>query len=501
MIARRAHSSTFGHMLALVGGALALIGAANPPRVAVTGGIIEGTAREDGRSLLFRGIPFAAPPIGENRWRPPQPVLAWRGVRAASREAPACIQADYGWTSTTFTYASEDCLTLNVSTPALAGKRPVMVWIHGGSNYSGGARDTVTSQITDKNVVLVTIQYRLGILGFLSHRALAREQGGASGNYGLMDQLAALDWVQHNIAHFGGDPANVTIFGESAGSQDVALLLASPQSRGLFDRAIMESGTADFGLTPRPLDRAYRLGDQLDALLDSKGDIERLRADSVVALLAADLKLYDPDVQTHGFLWLRPTIDGKVLPKAPRELYAEAPRRPVIIGTNRAEFGIDGGVTHIDAAVDAAFGANAGKARAFYHLGEPMTPADPRLGDLVLMAGTDIIFRCPANRTAETLAGLGWPVWRYELDLARDGGISSHTSELPYVLDGLPVVPGVSLQDYWAAFAKTGKPAAPSLPAWTAFSPQSQAYVSISSAGFANRQQLRATPCQWMDRL
>jgi para-nitrobenzyl esterase len=487
--------------IGILGAALALMGASSPPRVVVTGGVIEGTTRTDGLSLLFRGIPFAAPPTGENRWRAPQPVVPWHGVRETAREAPACIQSDYGWTATTFIYASEDCLTLNVSTPSLKGKRPVMVWIHGGSNYSGGARDTVTSHITDKGVVLVTIQYRLGILGFLSHRALAREQGGTSGNYGLMDQIAALQWVQRNISRFGGDPAKVTIFGESAGSQDIALLLASPATGSLFARAIMESGTADFGLTPRPLDRAFRLGDQLDALLGSGGDIERLRADSVMALLAADLKLDDPEVQTHGFLWLRPTIDGKILPEAPRTLYAKAPRRPVIVGSNRAEFGIDGGVTHLDAAVDAAFGGHADQARTFYRLGEPAPDADPRLGDRVLMAGTDIIFRCPANRTAETLAAHGWPVWRYEFDLARDGGISSHTSELPYVFDGLPIAPGVSLQDYWIAFAKSGEPAASGLPAWPAFSTDGGDYVAIDRLGVTPAHQLRTSPCQWMDRL
>jgi len=333
--------------------------AASPPRVAITGGAVEGIAEDT--ALIFQGIPFAAPPTGANRWRPPQPVIAWTGVRDATHEAPACIQNDYGWNTQNYTYASENCLTLDVRTTLLTGKRPVMVWIHGGSNYAGGAGGTVQSPITEKGVVLVAIQYRLGILGFLSHRALAKERGGASGNYGLMDQIAALKWVQANIAKFGGDPRNVTIFGESAGSQDVSLLLASPETKGLFAKAIMESGTPGFGLPFRSLGDAFRLGDQLDALLHSGGDIEKLRHDSVAALLAADLKLHDPGVQTHSFLWLHATIDGKVLPRNPRALYAEAPKRPVIIGTNRAEFGVDGGITHLDAAVDAAFGGNAEK--------------------------------------------------------------------------------------------------------------------------------------------
>jgi para-nitrobenzyl esterase len=488
--------------LALLVLAPALLGAAAPsPRVAVTGGTIEGMASADGDALLFRGIPFAAPPTGENRWRAPQPVVPWSGVRAAKAEAPACIQNDYGWNTHNYTFGSEDCLTLDVRTPSLDGKRPVMVWIHGGSNYAGGAAGTIESHITDKGVVLVAVQYRLGIFGFLSHRALAREQGGASGNYGLMDQIAALKWVQANIARFGGDPGNVTIFGESAGSQDVSLLLASPETKGLFDKAIMESGTPGFGLPFRSLDDAFRLGDQLDALLHTGGDIEKLRHDSVAALLAADLKLHDPGVETHGFLWLHTTIDGKVLPKAPRALYAEAPRRPVIVGTNRAEFGVDGGITHLAAAVDAAFGANAKEARAFYHLDQPAPPPDPRLGDRDLMVGTDIIFRCPANRVAQMLAGNGWPVWRYEFDLAENGGISSHTAEISYVLGTAKVTPDYTLSDAWVAFAKQGTPDAPGLPAWPAFTADGQRYVAIDSHGVTPRDHLRSTPCRWMDRL
>jgi para-nitrobenzyl esterase len=472
-----------------------------PPVVQVTGGTIEGTASQDGQALVFQGIPFAAPPTGENRWRAPQPVVAWRGVRDARREAPACIQNDYQWNTHNYDYASEDCLTLDVRTPSLGGKRPVMVWIHGGSNFAGGAGGTVYSKITAKGVVLVAIQYRLGVLGFLSHRELAKEQGGSSGNYGLMDQIAALKWVQTNIAKFGGDPANVTIFGESAGSQDVSLLLASPETKGLFEKAIMESGTPGFGLPFRSLDDAFRLGDQLDALMDSGGDIEKLRHASVAALLAADLKLHDPGVQTHGFLWLHTTIDGKVLPASPRQLYAQASKRPVIVGTNRAEFGVDGGVTHLDDAVDIAFGGNADKARAFYHLDQPAPPADPRMGDRVLEVGTDIIFRCPANNVAALTASNGWPTWRYQFDLAPDGGISSHGSEISYALGDNQIKPGLSLADYWTNFARTGNPNGAALPDWPAFTPDGQRYAEIDKDGVTPQDHLRQTPCQWMNRL
>ena len=467
----------------------------------MTGGRIAGAASQDGHALVFQGIAFAAPPTGENRWRAPQPVVAWSGVRAATTEAPACIQADYGWNTHNYDYASEDCLTLDVRTASLTGKRPVMVWIHGGSNYAGGAGGTVRSHITDKGVVLVAIQYRLGVLGFLSHRALAREQGGSSGNYGLMDQIAALKWVQANIAKFGGDPGNVTIFGESAGSQDVSLLLASPETRGLFEKAIMESGTPGFGLPFRSLDSAFRLGDQLDALMHADGDIEKLRHDSVAALLAADQQLHDPGVQTHGFLWLHTTIDGKVIPGDARQLYTRAPRRPVIVGTNRAEFGVDGGVTHLDDAVDVAFGDDAAKARAFYHLDQPAPPADPRMGDRVLEVGTDIIFRCPANNVATLTAQNGWPTWRYQFDLAPDDGISSHGSEISYALGDNQIASGVSLADYWTNFAKNGNPNGGALPDWPAFTPAGQRYAEIDKNGVTAQDHLRQTPCQWMDSL
>jgi hypothetical protein len=245
---------------------------AAPPTAAVTGGTIAGTMDDHG-TLLFRAIPFAAPPLGDLRWRPPAPVVPWQGQRDAARPGPSCLQNDYGWNHVDYVRASEDCLTLDVATPALDGKRPVMVWIHGGSNRAGSAGETVRASLVRRGVVLVAVQYRLGLLGNLPHRALAAEQGGHTGNYGLMDQIAALRWVQANIARFGGDPANVTIFGESAGAQDVGLLLAAPETKGLFARAILESGTPSFGLSWRPLDQALRLGDQLDAVLGTGGGI------------------------------------------------------------------------------------------------------------------------------------------------------------------------------------------------------------------------------------
>src|SRR4051794_309484 len=224
----------------------------------------------------------------------------------------------------------------------------------------------ITSPIVREGIVLVGIRYRLGIFGFLSHPALSREGGGSSGNYALMDQIAALRWVRANIAKFGGDPDDVTIAGESAGSQDVSLLLAAPAARGLFKKAIMESGTPGFGMSFRSLEEAERIGEEAGDLLGAGGDIDKLRHVSVPALLAADLKLHDAALPDDASMWVRTTIDGAVFPKSPRDLIAEGPSRPILIGTNRIELDLPGGRTHRDEFLTQSFGLREAEARAFY---------------------------------------------------------------------------------------------------------------------------------------
>src|SRR5215470_6504541 len=215
--------------------------------VRVEGGLISGSVVDGVRS--YKGIPFAAPPVGELRWKAPQPVAAWEGVRECNDFGPDCPQAPYPQSSIYYSAPrkqSEDCLYLNVWTAAKAGeKRPVMVWIHGGAltRGSGATRAYDGTALAKKGVVLVTINYRLGPFGYLAHPELTAESSNhSSGNYGALDQIAALKWVQKNIAAFGGDPGRVTIFGESAGSWSVNVLVASPLARGLFHRAIGESG-------------------------------------------------------------------------------------------------------------------------------------------------------------------------------------------------------------------------------------------------------------------
>ncbi len=227
--------------------------AANPLRVKTDSGVVEGTVTNGEQVRAFKGIPFAAPPVGNLRWQPPQPGAKWKGVRTARDFGPRCIQSG-GASDMVFhdPGASEDCLTLNVWTPVNAkpGSLPVMVWIYGGGFNSGGTSESRQDGqfLARRNVVVVSMNYRLGIFGFFAHPELTAESPHhASGNYGLLDQTAALLWVQKNIAGFGGDPNNVTIFGESAGSIAVSALMASPLARGLFNKAIGESGGALYG--------------------------------------------------------------------------------------------------------------------------------------------------------------------------------------------------------------------------------------------------------------
>jgi len=481
--------------LAAIGPVLALLAAAPaPPRVAVTGGTVEGRATTG--ALVFQGIPYAAPPLGPLRWTAPQPVRPWRGVRAATAMAAACPQNDAGWNRADAVRGSEDCLTLDVRTPALSGRRPVMVWIHGGSNRAGSAGGTVESRITDRGVVLVAVQYRLGLLGFLAPRGAAVDR--TAGNYGLQDQLAALRWVRANIARFGGDPDNVTLFGESAGSQDVSLMLAAPAARGLFARAILESGTPGFGQPFRSLADAMALGDQAERLAGVR-DVAGLRRAPLARLLAVDRQLHDPALHADDFLWLKTTVDGRVLPASPRILLQRAPARPVIVGSNRAEFGPSDGSVDIPEMLARTYGPNAMRAGALYRFGA--ADHDPRLGHPALEIMTDWVFRCPAGTLATLLARRGWPVWRYEFDLPRPGAtLTDHAAEIGYVMDARAVAPGVSLQDYWVNLARGGDPNGAGLPRWPRFD-AARRHLAIGPAGVSTGTDLRGAICALRDEL
>src|ERR1700733_10861026 len=322
-----------GTRLAVAGLTLGALVAAAPAVSASTGGRIAGTANGAVRGLAdgavdeFLGIPYAAPPVGPLRWQPPQPAARWSGVRDATQFAPHCPQlaGPFGEAST-----SEDCLFLNVFTPSHrqpGSLDPVMVWIHGGALVSGESNDYDPTQLVEHGVTVVTINYRLGALGFLAHPALA-DANGQSGDYGLMDQQAALRWVQRNIVSFGGDPRNVTIFGESAGGLSVLSQVASPQAKGLFGKAIAESGACN--LTQASLASAETAGEAFATQAGCASQTAAcLRSLPVSAILASE--------NAGGYT---PNINTEVLPQALGTAFATGDfnRVPIINGTNHDEW-------------------------------------------------------------------------------------------------------------------------------------------------------------------
>lgn len=453
-----------------------LLAAAAGPVARTDSGMLRGERGADGRAV-FRGVPFAKAPVGPLRWRPPRPVARWRGVRDARGSAPSCPQNDLGWNSADAAVQAEDCLYLEVATPSLAPHEPlpVMVWVHGGGNRAGRGAGTTGSSIVRRGVVLVSIQYRLGALGFLSHPALSAEGRGASGNYGLMDQQAALRWVRRNIARFGGNPDNVTIFAESAGGQDVGLHLLSPGSRGLFARAIEESGTAGFGVPPRGLAQNEALGVAIARAAGARDDTSAaLRRLPVAALLRAGEPAEVRDLRDASFVWLQAVVDGAVLRETPAALLArgEVARVPLIVGSNAREFSAFGGTAEAGRTVDEMWPGRAREARAIYGLVVgPRAAVDPRRGDVGMQVSTDAFFACPAVTVARAMTRAGAPVWRYEFDQDMQGARPvAHASEIPFVFAPSPAeARAAPLQDYWVTFARTGDPNASGLPAWPRF--------------------------------
>ena len=328
------------------------------PHVRIETGTLEGL--DTAGVMVFRGIPYAAPPVGELRWKPPQPARPWRGVRDAKQLGHNCVQHQpYSDIDPFKAGISEDCLYLNVWTSSLSGPAsrlplpasrpslpasrvplPVLVWIHGGGFWAGfgGEERHNGARLAQKGAVVVTLNYRLGPLGFLAHPALAAESSHhAAGNYGLLDQIAALQWVKRNIARFGGDASRVTIFGESAGGMSVGSLIASPLAKGLFQRAILESGTGvGVGIQPRDTARAIalRFAESVGVLGEGADAAKRLRAVHPDTLVAASLS-GRPAGQPRFF----PTVDGWVLPHSVDSALAlgAANLVPVIAGTNRDE--------------------------------------------------------------------------------------------------------------------------------------------------------------------
>jgi para-nitrobenzyl esterase len=315
------------------------------PVVTTEGGVLSGIVDPASGVYVFRGIPYAAPPVGENRWRAPAPAAGWTGVRSAERPGRNCIQDQiYNDIDAFAAGISEDCLYLNVWTTSAnpTAGRPVMVWVHGGG-YTAGFGDEPRhngARLAQKRAVVVTLNYRMGPFGFFAHPALASESNGASGNYGIMDQVAALKWVQRNIAQFGGDPAKVTIFGESAGGSSVGALIATPLARGLFRGGILQSGTGLGGARPR--DDVYADGVKFASILGVSGTgadaAAKLRAIPADSLQRAT-RTPDGKGGFTGVFATRLTRDGLVLPTTIDSALARGTANivPVLVGANGGE--------------------------------------------------------------------------------------------------------------------------------------------------------------------
>ncbi len=462
--------------------------AAPGPQVALTQGTVEGVLQYDIQS--FKGIPFAAPPVGPLRWRAPQPAANWQGIRIADHFASDCLQEAAAFDDAPLTVKpSEDCLYLNVWRPASASanaKLPVMVWIYGGGMVSGGTSPAIYdgTAFAHDGVVFVSFNYRVGRFGYFAFPELTKEDAdhGLLGNYGLMDQIAALKWIKANIAAFGGDPDNVTIFGESAGGMAVNTMLTSPLAEGLFNRAIIQSGGGRGGLmgsntvtTSEALGvnfaRANGIGGTDAAALKA---LRALPADKVTGGLGLATSGQQHD--TYG----GPMIDGKLLVETSDVAYAAGhnAKVPVMVGANTADLGFVTGDSK-----DALFATTADPAatKAAY---DPEGSAS--LDQVRAEMAMDKTMLEPARLTARLLAAQGLKVYEY-----RYGYIASqkkpqspfgapHASELPFVFETVAGRYGATAtaQDYdaarvvhayWVNFAKTGDPNGGTLPAWPAY--------------------------------
>lgn len=408
--------------------------------------------------------------------------------------------------------SSEDCLYLNVRTPDLKPARPlpVMVWIHGGGNEGGSSEQAASPSIAARGIVLVTVQYRLGAFGFMSHPALSGENvAHASGNYGLMDQQAALKWVRSNIARFGGDPENVAIVGASAGAHDVGLLLVSRTMRGLFHKAIEESGTAQFGGPARSLKENEALGEEIATKSGAPPhatarQLRRISPHRLMEATAGSVAGVD-----HSSLWNLAVIDGAVLTEAPAATLARSGQAfvPLLLGANTREISYP--MASPAGFVRAFFGANADKALALYRLGASGdVVSDERFGDLPIRIAGDVIFRCPAVTVAQAQARTGAPVWLYLFGYSPPGGAPvMHGSEVAYALnapgetaDGSPLPKdSPPLEAYWINFAKKGDPNDAGLPKWPRFDLTRREYIDFTPEGARAGAGLRDAECSLLN--
>ena len=481
--------------------------------VMVSGGAVRGAAAARNADVVaFKGIPYAAPPVGDLRWRPPAPVRGWQGVRDASASGPICIQ-----NGGQDVPQDEDCLLLNVWAPRETGApRPVLFWIHGGG-YTGGSGSTAIydgTQLAADGAVVVTINYRLNVFGFLAHPALSAESPhGASGNYGLLDMVTALEWVRDNIAAFGGDPGRVTIFGESAGGGAVMSVMLVPHAGGLFHGAIAQSNWINGW--DRQLEAAEAQGVRVAAALgiaeDAEDPLAAMRVASAADVLAASNADAGNAFMRTGNVWA-PNVDGWAIPDDPLAMYRAGRQHPVplITGLNGNEGSLmTRGMDIPDAAafetyVRSVYPELADDMLAHYDASSPA--AAKAAVDKVVH---DLYFAGPVRAQAAAQAAAGAPTWLYHFThvppTAWGAALGSHhAAELVYVFGTLtrrdeggerplglsPVgdytdtdtALSATMRAYWVQFAATGDPNREGLPPWPAFDPETDRHLELSSA-------------------
>jgi para-nitrobenzyl esterase len=498
----------FARMIGTLSVAMLLAGAAAAaPVVRTAQGAVRGSV--DGDVESFKGIPFAKPPVGPLRWRAPRPIEPWTGVRDATEFGPACVHGERVLFPED-SAQSEDCLTLNVWRPTgvKTGRLPVMVWIHGGGFSMGSTRSPIYSGVNfaRQGVILVSLQYRIGPFGFFAHPALTREDpGGLLGNFAIMDQIAGLKWVQRNIAAFGGDPDNVTLFGESAGGISVNALMATQAARGLFHKAISESGFGrTVGVTLTVAEARGAAFAEAQGIKDGPEAAAALRALPVEAVLQASARPTQPPAQPAAVAGAQaprqpggapgglpyPLIDGVLFTEQISQTFASGrqARLPYLAGGNSFEASL---FAYVRNAPQRAFDqtGDGATASALY-----VTPTrEAGLGALDLT--TDLHVTEPARYLARQAAKTGQPAFLYYFSYLSRGQReklpgAAHGAELAFVFGTLPTEASAeakalskAMTAYWVAFAKTGNPDTAGGPAWTPVTAGAYGYMVFGADG------------------